>query len=315
MKTRGLVLVLLTAGMLLSATSNGNAQSPKHHRVKKPQQHATPQNSPTYSAPDERGTEKMPFAVKLLNTGKSDKEAADETDQVRRENNAEWWMRVLTGALVGVGILQLFAFIAQAFALRKTVRESARQTIATQKAADAAKQSADVAQAALASSNQPWLVAENWTIKEPAEEDTTVANFELRNFGDGPAWLTNLELKFTKIDSGTRYSPDPDYKSERPNIHADIAGAALAPKESIKRMALYEGLFITPEVLRAYRRGETYLLVVGKIEFEDARGLPNEMRFSAQFQWSTDGKSTVFRDVGPSSYHVHGRRHTKPSKS
>ena len=70
---------------------------------------------------NERGTDKAPLAVKLLNTGKSEQEASQEAAQIQNENNAEWWVRVLTAALVGVGLLQLFAYIIQARRLKQTI--------------------------------------------------------------------------------------------------------------------------------------------------------------------------------------------------
>ncbi len=110
-----LTLVLLILIVLLSAA---NSQQVSSESV---QQNSTPSYSGKSTADDERGTDKAPLAVKLLNTGKSPAETAQEAQQLQAEYDSEWWVRVLTGALVGVGLLQLFAYVLQAKRLKQTI--------------------------------------------------------------------------------------------------------------------------------------------------------------------------------------------------
>jgi hypothetical protein len=112
---RWLKIFCLSTVIALPLAPSINAQNLKH------QKQDAPAEREQYSAPDQRGTDKSPLAVKLLNTGKSDQETAQQTAQVQNENNSEWWMRVLTLALVGVGFLQLIAFIVQAMRLKETI--------------------------------------------------------------------------------------------------------------------------------------------------------------------------------------------------
>jgi hypothetical protein len=94
---RSYLPVLIVLALFLARTAN--AQKPYKPSVKHPQQHATPQNSTSNSANDQRGTEKSPVAVKLLNTGKSAAETTQEAQQVKEQNNTNWWIVRLTIAL------------------------------------------------------------------------------------------------------------------------------------------------------------------------------------------------------------------------
>jgi hypothetical protein len=89
---RFLLLALLTLAVLLGAAN------PRQVRSESAQQNSAPTNSSKRAATDERGTEKSPLAVKLLNTGKNEQETIQEAAQIQNENDAEWWVRVLTGA-------------------------------------------------------------------------------------------------------------------------------------------------------------------------------------------------------------------------
>jgi hypothetical protein len=91
------------------------------------------------SAREQRGTEDNPLIVRTLLADKTTEERAQEKTDHDEKATADWWMRVLTGALVGVGLLQLLAFIGQiivfvrqARSLRDSVNELRRATAATE---------------------------------------------------------------------------------------------------------------------------------------------------------------------------------------
>lgn len=76
-----------------------------------------PASSNSHQAPetDQRGTDSMPLSIKLLNTGKSDKESAQEADAVHETIT-------LTEALVAATVLQFIALIWQGRWIRRSVR-------------------------------------------------------------------------------------------------------------------------------------------------------------------------------------------------
>jgi hypothetical protein len=125
-------LAVLIVLVFLGIAQTANAQKPSKPNIKHPEQQATPQNSHADSTNDQRGTEKSPISVKLLNTGKSAAETTQEAQQIEEQNNTNWWIVRLTIAAVGVGVLQLVAFIVQAGVLLKTItamRENAKQDL------------------------------------------------------------------------------------------------------------------------------------------------------------------------------------------
>ena len=91
----------------------------------------------------------MPLAVKLLNTGKGQDEAAQEAAQIKEAHDTNWWTTRLTLAAVGIGFLQLIAFVVQAVVLAKTVAVMRSANVATEKAVEAARKGADAAEGAV----------------------------------------------------------------------------------------------------------------------------------------------------------------------
>jgi hypothetical protein len=111
-----------------------------------------PTTSEQPSDAEQRGTQDRPVVVKVLPAEKTEAERAQERADHDEKAAADWWMEILTAALVGVGTLQLLAFIGQiivfilqATRLRDSVTEMRNATTATKEAVVAARESADAA--------------------------------------------------------------------------------------------------------------------------------------------------------------------------
>ena len=115
-----LVLTLIVSVLLLNGGSS-RAKAGKPKSIKQAQQSEISKNSGEQTAADDRGIDKMPLSVKLLNTGKSETETAQESKQEQNAASTNWWIVRLGIAGVGVALLQLVAFIVQAYRLKQTV--------------------------------------------------------------------------------------------------------------------------------------------------------------------------------------------------
>lgn len=99
---------------------------------------------------DERGTEAAPLSVKLLNTGKSAEEAAEETRRIKQQTADERWVSNwtigLTSALAFATLLQFCALLWQARRLRQAVIATNDVAEQTRVAAEAAVKAANIAE-------------------------------------------------------------------------------------------------------------------------------------------------------------------------
>ena len=109
---RSALLVAVAAGLLVA---------PLHGE---PHQHPQRPGHDTQQAEDSQGRPQAPVLVKLLNTGKSDSEAAQEREQARKRENTDAWSVLFTAIIAGVGVLQLLAFLGQKRALERTIEQA-----------------------------------------------------------------------------------------------------------------------------------------------------------------------------------------------
>lgn len=123
------------------------------------------------------------------------------------KTSADWWMVRLTGGLLLVAALQVFAFVQQLRLMRDALGEARVSAEAARAGAEAAKQSA----AAVAALERPWLVVETvgdpeWVADSP--EQTTVPDDEsalflvtlrITNIGRSPAWITSEGIAWTGV--------------------------------------------------------------------------------------------------------------------
>lgn len=80
-------------------------------------------------ADGDKKTAKPPIEVKLLNTGKSKEETAQESARVHSQEATENWTIGLTGALVFATLLQFGALVWQGWNLKRTVRSTERASM------------------------------------------------------------------------------------------------------------------------------------------------------------------------------------------
>lgn len=168
-------LAVIVCASLVCFAQSARAQSPQVPQG----QYGAPARDTTQPQPDERGTNKQPLAVKLLNTGKSDQEAAAEAAHIKNEEQTESWTIGLTIAAVGVGGLQLIAFVLQALYMRSTVKEMRR-----------ANHTAEVANAnateAILASDRPWIGLRNVKVKDFEAGERMVVEVAVNNSGKSP---------------------------------------------------------------------------------------------------------------------------------
>ncbi|HEV2162392.1 MAG TPA: hypothetical protein VGR52_09205 [Stellaceae bacterium] len=83
--------------------------------------YAATQNS-NGASDDQRGTDKFPLTVKIVQTPESDAAAAKVSTQEQSQLDANWWLVRATWVLVGVAIMQLCVFGLQAKRLGQTIK-------------------------------------------------------------------------------------------------------------------------------------------------------------------------------------------------
>jgi hypothetical protein len=110
-----LPLVLLTLAVLLGAAN------PRQVRSESAKQNRIPKNSREQAATDQRGTDKLPISVKLLNTGKNEQKAAQAARQEQTADSTNWWTIRLALAAIFISGLQLIAYSLQAARLKETI--------------------------------------------------------------------------------------------------------------------------------------------------------------------------------------------------
>ena len=218
-----------------------------------------PENSPQNTDQDKRGTENSPLTVKLLNTGKSDPEAAQEAQRIKeqtaRERWATNWTIGLTAALVFAAFLQFSGLVGQIIVYRKQAGLMQKALSATTKAADAARDSADV----LPAIERPYVLVIGGGFlavsRQVTQDPRPIVAYRCGNFGKTPAIIENLRAGFSRNSNG---HPDPPNRVE--DTHALLLAPILKGGEEISPLWVFcPDDWITGDV--AVNRGESMLLV------------------------------------------------------
>ena len=118
---RSYLAILIASALLLSADVKAERPSRQQVTVKHAEQNKAADNRQKQTATDERGTDKSPLSIKLLNTGKSEAETAQEANQEKNTVDTNRWVIRLGFAGIGIALLQLIAFIFQAIRLKQTI--------------------------------------------------------------------------------------------------------------------------------------------------------------------------------------------------
>jgi hypothetical protein len=141
------------------------------------------------AAPDQRGTDRLPFIVQPLPTKETAEVAQKEKREADEKTNADWWTWLLGVLTICALVGQLIVFIAQAYFLKGTLDATA----------DAAK--AAVNAAALASKHERAYMftspAEDGGVSIDYQQSTVQVKFEIENSGRTVGILKKLCLGFT----------------------------------------------------------------------------------------------------------------------
>jgi hypothetical protein len=117
--------VVLGLALLVATLSDSLGQSSKQTSPSAAQSNSQAQakgNTDQQKAPsDQRGTESAPLVVKIVGTEPQAQRAADTDRNGNKDNSADWSMVGASVAIAIIAVLQLFAFVAQAWWLRQTV--------------------------------------------------------------------------------------------------------------------------------------------------------------------------------------------------
>jgi len=129
--------MVLVLALLSAVAENSWGQS------KQPPRDAKTTQQPV--ATDQRGTDQVPFTVKVLPTQKT--EAERENEQRHRDNetqltDASWWLACFTLALVFTAVVQAGLFVWQLLLIRKSLGDTKKAACAAEESADAARANA-----------------------------------------------------------------------------------------------------------------------------------------------------------------------------
>jgi hypothetical protein len=179
-----LLAAALAASQPLSPTA-GNGKSDEHL--------AAPADAPKEAEKDKRGTPEAPLSIKLLNTGKSDaesaQEAADVKDKAAQDRWVGDWTVGLTIALVGATFLQFIALFVQTTYVRRSVQ---------------------VAERALTELERPYVYVDVVDITAEGSSGWSLADqgivgrfrLDIINHGRTPADLTRIHYETTPVAGG-----------------------------------------------------------------------------------------------------------------
>ncbi|MGP8052150.1 MAG: hypothetical protein ACLPYB_16295 [Desulfobaccales bacterium] len=256
---------IIILAILFVITANAQSQQPTPGPGIKgnPPQIYSP-DSQQKAESDKRGTTESPLIVKTINPPKTAAEADQERSYQDEKASQNWWIVRFTGILAAVAILQFLALAFQAWYLRKGFK-------ITEIAANAAKESAEVAETALHISERAYLSIEQIGFVEPLKVGE-MPNLKLKiiNTGKTPAQIidtsTNVRF-FDKIPSIPVYPPGQKSQSQmtiRPggkNTLANIRGYTVTTKQFSDMLNGTQKLLIWGRII--YQDIFKHLMVVG----------------------------------------------------
>jgi hypothetical protein len=266
-------LGLLVLALFVLSSSSEAAQHPSQDPA---QSHSTGKPEGT-GRPDRRGTDADPVVVKTIegertaerigqDRAESSEKAALDRDLVRATYILAW----VTVAAVVVAFGQLLMFFAQ-WRLMRRGAEDARV------AANAARDSADVARTALTELERPWLVIEAFhVVLRHGQIDANMVNnwyisFVVRNMGRAPALIDRCAILIRDRDE---LPANPNYE----NLSSLNCKASIAAGETTETGQIGP----SPEAARKDDGTARRLVVYGKVEYRELRGTAHVTAFAAE---------------------------------
>jgi hypothetical protein len=258
--------------------------------------HKTTENKRHESDSDQRGTDERPLAVRIVGTPvvevhggpKTEKESPQATnkekdraslDQLYWGQTADFWTATFTGGLFFVGILTAIVFICQSILLRRQIGEMVKATAATEKAANAATQSA---QAAMGTAlPNLWLYKMGFddmgNANLRAKLQSPKIAVSIKNYGGSPAFVTQQGVG---IYWGHILPKEPDYSE-----HAfDVNQETVVEKDAIFNFDPVRPRKLIPdEDVDAIQQQRKSLWVYGRVQYLDFLGKRHARAFCKQF--------------------------------
>lgn len=245
-----------------------------------------PPVAPQFAAPHQRGTDTAPVSVKLLNSGKSQLEAAQESTHIAAEKSAQRWSIGLTAAtvfvtlgLLVVAVLQWLTLKAQAAIMTKTVDEMGKQERRM-------AQTVEIAQKQFVASVRPKLAVRRIYFNDPGGSGGPATPsgiyFTVQSRGDAPATITAIYATHRIHPKGLRLPPWVMPMTKELITKVLPAGGQsqeFYPMDDLQRRRVISNYETMMDLNDFY--------FIGEISFEDANRVERRMAFCRKYAPTT----------------------------
>jgi hypothetical protein len=206
--------------------------------------------------------------------------------------------------IAGAAIIQSFLIAGQVIVYRRQTKIMDGSLKATQQAADAAKQSAEVSMNA----ERAWVIEEIVfpdRLPDPNQIIEMSVGMKFKNTGRTPAKITNIKARFHTYRTHEGICPEPAYPNQRPIRELGTNGAIFAPNGSLMFAVKFEeGRCLSPEQMIQITNGDLRLCCYGKVEYIDAfeNARVNQFCYTFRVRDLDSFWSGGFRREGPDEY-------------
>lgn len=292
-------LILSVASIFIFQDKSNVQPSPETHN---PGVEHRDRNPKTQNAPNKKSESKPPAAIvenqdvhrPTLHPDPGQEKQTDD-DRAHERLYRRYVYATISGVIIATGALLALIW----------------QTIATRKAANASKASAD----ALMSIERAWVLVEvthTIGIKPHKGAMSHWFHWSCKNFGRTPAWITEIEVRFIRISSVDDLPKGPVYEKKDSTGSVPEGTAVIAPDEEWSYdIPLEYGNSIYEEVHSKCMNKTEFLYAFGCIRYLDIfeRNLEikryRETQFGAIFETEPGTLIGRFRIAGPSAYNRH----------
>lgn len=232
MRLRCLVIALALV-VAFASDSWGQSKQPAPSTTPPSKQSAQP------PVPDQRGTDSVPLAVKILPAPDAEKQA-DKQERERQEKELidkklafetqriadyTWWLATFTVALFCVAILQAGLFVWQLGYMKKGMKDATIAARAASRSAIATVSQAKVARDTLTKVQRPYVFAFGIQfLRQGTHEGEAFVTYTVANYGETPATIDDVKIGF--------WFQDPDLALINvTEDHSLVVEPIMAPKE------------------------------------------------------------------------------------
>jgi hypothetical protein len=289
---------LLLGLLVVASASDALAQSQRQ-----PQQRPPSSQSTQPTASDQRGTDQVPFAVKILPAETAKKEAekaeAEKAEKAAIDKrlafdtqrladytwwlaNYTWWLAAFTALVFTVAILQVGMFAWQLILIKRGTRDAT-------KAANAALLSAQVARNEFIATHRPRLrvYAFDTEDRDLVHDKPIVVLLQTQNIGDTPAHIT-------RVEGCIHIAPNKNRRIESniPLRYRQDFAITLVSGER-EAFSIEDGTSVTEFTATAVYAGDRPLFCIGRIFYTDDAGIGRETGFCRRFSFRPYGSEPV----------------------